>query len=214
MAERLSDVNNSWRENDKKKHLEISSRWTQSLNSYSLCLDTLQGNSAASVDGVCHRSVPVSRALPMKIPLLCRSALAGLLLLYATTTVGADPSPQAPQSLELSRPIRSWEFLPIVGTRAALLGNEAGEMEAWVYPLKIFRGFHLTFHVGGLALPAESLAGTLIVRPESATIIYAGDNFSVRETLFAPVHEPGALILFDIETSQPLEIEAGLIADF
>jgi len=150
----------------------------------------------------------------MKIPLLCRSALAGLLLLYATTTVGADPSPQAPQSLELSRPIRSWEFLPIVGTRAALLGNEAGEMEAWVYPLKIFRGFHLTFHVGGLALPAESLARTLIVRPESATIIYAGDNFSVRETLFAPVHEPGALILFDIETSQPLEIEAGLIADF
>jgi len=121
---------------------------------------------------------------------------------------------QSPQSLELSRPIRPWEFLPILGTRAALFGNEGGEMEAWVYPLKIFRGFHLTFHVDGRALPAETLARTLIVHPESATIVYTGDNFSVRETLFVPVHEPGAVILFDVETEQPLEVEAGFVDDF
>ena len=98
--------------------------------------------------------------------------------------------------------------------RAGLFGNESGEMEAWVYPLKIFRGFHLTFHVDGRALPAESLARTLIVHPESATLVYAGDNFSVRETFFVPVHEPGAVILLDVETEQPLEIEAGFVADF
>src|SRR5260370_27645379 len=44
--------------------------------------------------------------------------------------------------LELSRAVRPWEFLPIIGTRAGLLGNETGRMEAWVYPLKIFRDFH------------------------------------------------------------------------
>ena len=65
-------------------------------------------------------------------------------------------------------PIRAWEFLPVVGTRAGLFGNETGRVEAWVYPLKIFREFHLTFHVGDRALPAESLARTLTVRPESA----------------------------------------------
>src|SRR5437016_5788037 len=134
-----------------------------------------------------------------------------LSLLISIPVVAAE---QSPQSLELSRPVRSWEFLPVVGVRAGLFANESGEMEAWVYPLKIFRGFHQTFHVDGRAMPAESLARTLIVHPESATLVYVGDNFSVRETFFVPVREPGAVILLDVETEQPLEIEAGFVADF
>src|SRR5580765_3816256 len=132
-------------------------------------------------------------------------------LLLSSVPAAAD---QSPPSLELSRPVRSWEFLPVVGMQSALFGTESGQMEAWVYPLKIFRNFHLTFHVDGRALPAESLVRTLIVHPESATLVYAGDNFSVRETLFVPVHEPGAVILLDVETEQPLEIEASFTADF
>jgi glycogen debranching enzyme len=121
---------------------------------------------------------------------------------------------QPAKHLELTRTVRTWEFLPVVGQRAGLFGNETGRIEAWVYPLKIFRDFHLTFHVGGRALPAESLARTLIVRPESASILYAGDSFRVIETLFVPVKEPGAVILFDIESAQPLDIEAAFIGDF
>ena len=144
-------------------------------------------------------------------PVLLRS-FAGVVLLCFLISTLAVAAEQSPPSLELSRPVRSWEFLPVVGMRAGLFGNESGEMEAWVYPLKIFRGFHLTFHVDGRALPAESLARTLIVHPESATLVYAGDNFSVRETFFVPVHEPGAVILLDVETEQPLEIEAAFVA--
>ena len=110
--------------------------------------------------------------------------------------------------------MRSWEFLPVVGARAGLFGNETGHLEAWGYPLKIFRDFHLTFHVGGRALPAESLVRTLTVRPESAILQYAGDSFRVRETLFVPVDECGAVILLDIETEQPLEVEASFVNDF
>jgi glycogen debranching enzyme len=117
-------------------------------------------------------------------------------------------------SMELSRPVRTWEFLPVVGRRAALLGNEAGQFEAWVYPLKIFRSFHLIFHLAGRAVPAESLVRTLTVRPESATLLYADDSFQVKETLFVPVNQSGALIRFEIETSQPLEVEASFIGDF
>src|SRR5437870_5029360 len=121
---------------------------------------------------------------------------------------------EAPHPLELSRTVRPWEFLPVTGTSAALLGNEAGRMEAWVYPLKIFREFHLKFHADGKVLPAEALARTLIVRPESCTILYAGDTFTVRETFFVPVHEQGAVILLDVETEQPFEIEAVFRRDF
>src|SRR6202158_6269084 len=116
----------------------------------------------------------------------------------------AQQSAQVPEvSRELSRTIRSWEFLPIVGTRAGLFGNEAGRFESWVYPLKIFRDFRLTFHVGDRALPAESLARTLTVRPESASILYVGDSFRVRETLCVPVNEAGAVMLMDVETEKP-----------
>src|SRR5262245_43842514 len=135
-------------------------------------------------------------------------------LLVILLLSGLIAGQQSTQELELSRPIRSWEFLPVVGQRAGLLGNEAGQLEAWVYPLKIFRQFHLKFLVGGHALPAETLARTLIVRPESATIVYSGDDFSVRETLFVPVREAGAVIAFEVQTAEALEIEAAFMADF
>lgn len=121
---------------------------------------------------------------------------------------------QIPSPLELSRPVRSWEFLPVAGTRAALLGSETGKLEAWVYPLKLFRDLHLTFHIGDRALPAESLARTVTVRPESASILYAGDSFRVRETECAPVDEAGAVIVLDIETEQPMEVEVAFTEDF
>ena len=121
---------------------------------------------------------------------------------------------KSPASLELSRTVRSWEFLPVVGTRAGLFGNESGRLEAWVYPLKIFRDFHLILHVEGRALPAESLARTLTVRPESVTLVYVGDSFRVTETIFVPVHEAGAVILVDVDTAQPLEVEAAFVGDF
>jgi len=126
----------------------------------------------------------------------------------------ASLAAQSAPALELTRTIRSWEFLPVVGERAGLFGDETGRMEAWVYPLKLFRGFHLTFHVGDRALPAESLARTLTVRPESASILYVGDSFRVRETLCVPVNEAGAVIQLDVETEQPLEVEAGFTGDF
>src|SRR5207302_3332870 len=135
------------------------------------------------------------------------------ILSFVAEPFAASAQQPAP-SLELTRTIRAWEFLPVVGTRAGLFGNETGRVEAWIHPLKIFREFHLTFHVGDRALPAESLARTLTVRPESASILFVGDSFRVRETLCVPVQEPGAVILLDVETEQPLEIEAAFTPDF
>lgn len=138
-------------------------------------------------------------------------------VLVAAVVLAASFHPlnaQSRGSLELSRPIRTWEFLPVVGTRAGLFGNEAGRLEAWVYPLKILRDFHVIFHVEGRALPAETLARTVSVRPESCTITYSSDTFQVRETLFVPVQEPGAVITFDVTSAQPLEIETAFQRDF
>ena len=140
-----------------------------------------------------------------------------VVLLTAILLAGSSPLAKADQQehpLELSRPVRSWEFLSALGMRAGLFGKEAGQFEAWVYPLKILRSFHLNFLVDGRVLPAESLARTITTRPESSTIQYAGDAFAIRETLFVPVHEPGAVITISVETAQPIEVEALFERDF
>jgi glycogen debranching enzyme len=168
-----------------------------------------------------------STQVPPKASTIGKSVFRVLAIsLLLCTASGAAPrqtskSPQAPQtaqaattSLELSRAVRSWEFLPVTGTRAALFGDESGRTEAWVYPLKLLRKFRLQFLADGHAVPAEALARTIRVRPESATITYASDTFTVRETLFVPVNEPGAIIFLDVETEQPLEIEARFLRDF
>src|SRR5882757_7124734 len=154
--------------------------------------------------------------MTMNRPLLAHAAVCLLAVLTVFSSLASSSSAwaQEPSSLELSRPIRPWEFLSATGQRAALLGNEAGRFEAWVYPLKILRDFHLRFHVGNREIPAEALARTLTVRPESSTILYSSDTFTVRETLFVPVNEPGAIILLDVETEQPLEVEASFVRDF
>ena len=102
---------------------------------------------------------------------------------------GAAPAKAAPYRMGAA-PARVRAL--VVGARAGLFGDETGRFEAWVYPLKIFRGFHLTFHVGDRALPAESLSRTLTVHSESASILYAGDSFRVRETLFVPINAAAA----------------------
>ena len=142
------------------------------------------------------------------------ACLAAMILGIGAPAGWSQQAEEEPHDLELSRGVRPWEFLPIVGMRAGFLGNESGRMEAWVYPLKIFRDFHLKFHTEGRVLAAETLARTVTVRPESATILYAGDTFKVRETFIVSVQEQGALILLDVETEQPLEIEAAFHRDF
>lgn len=124
------------------------------------------------------------------------------------------PGAAQTRDLELSRTDRPWEFFSATGTRAGLFGNESGNLEAWVYPLKILRNFHLKFLTEGRSLPAESLVRTVSVRPECSEIIYSGDTFSVAEKLFVPVHESGAVISFEVKTAHPLEIEAIFERDF
>ncbi len=139
-----------------------------------------------------------------------------LTLVIALLTGLAFPThaDEPPRPMELSRTDRPWEFLSSVGQRAGLFGNETGNFEAWVYPLKILRDFHLRFLMDGRVIPAEALARTLTVRPESCTILYSGDTFSVRETFFVPVHEPGAVIIIDVETAQPLDVQVAFERDF
>ncbi|HME32645.1 MAG TPA: hypothetical protein VKG65_07840, partial [Terriglobales bacterium] len=115
--------------------------------------------------------------------------------------------------LVLSRNAENWQFLDAVGPHSALFGREDGYFEAWIYPLKLLRDFHLTFHVGDHMIPADTLPRAVIMRPESTSIRYVYDSFSVCETWFAPQHDTGAVVVLQLESAEPVVTEASFTPD-
>lgn len=77
------------------------------------------------------------------------------------------------------------------------------------------RDFHLTFtfHLGGHVIPGETLPRTITVRPESTSIRYVYDSFCVCETWFAALHDTGAVVTLQLESSEPVAIEASFTPD-
>ncbi|TKJ34740.1 hypothetical protein CEE39_02125 [bacterium (candidate division B38) B3_B38] len=123
--------------------------------------------------------------------------------------------PIPPSEIELQRGVQPNRFFDCAGRRAAVLGNENGVMEVWVYPFKIVHDLHLSFKLGAEVFP-EGMSGfaeRIIVRPESITIVYSHPAFTVRETIFVPVETSGAVILLDVDTSQPLRLMVSFVPD-
>ncbi|PYV45762.1 MAG: hypothetical protein DMG94_11645, partial [Acidobacteria bacterium] len=141
------------------------------------------------------------------LQIVCNGFTVSFLILLGLGAVHAQVPPQN-NSLQLIRPAHTWEFLDAVGMSAGLFGAQDGRFEAWVYPLKLLRDFHLVFTADGREFPAESLARSVTARPECVIITYSADNFTVNETWFVPVDSAGAVVQLDIETWTPLQIEA------
>ncbi|MGC2636630.1 MAG: amylo-alpha-1,6-glucosidase [Acidobacteriaceae bacterium] len=114
---------------------------------------------------------------------------------------------------EISRDARPAEFLVIPGHRSALLGHESGHFEAWAWPLKILHDFHLSVRADGEVISCDSLVRSVTVRPESTTLVYASNTFSIEETLLVPIDQPAALIQLKIQTAEPIEIIASFQPD-
>ena len=110
--------------------------------------------------------------------------------------------------LEITSPTRYGRFFDVVGRRSALFGRERQGFEAWVYPLKVVDDFGLSFRLQDYPLDIEGrdVAVTITVRPEATVITHSHAAFTVREILFAPVDEPGIVILLDVDSVLPMTI--------
>src|SRR5690348_2665265 len=100
--------------------------------------------------------------IPLKIPALRLLRVLRIAFCSLVLSLWAHASdPIQIRAHELLRPARPWEFLDAVGKHSAILGNESGLFEAWVYPIKLFRDFDLTFVAGDRRIPAASLVRQL-----------------------------------------------------
>src|SRR5918911_2518960 len=144
-------------------------------------------------------------------PILC-------LLFIFSFNVGAEAQMSAATTpkfnlkqsgLELERRAQAGTFFDVVGRRSAVAGYENRSFEAWVYPLKILDDFKLSFRLEGYPLEIQGADAmtSISVRPEATVLTYTHAAFTVRQIIFAPLEEPGVVMLFDVDSALPLSIE-------
>lgn len=110
--------------------------------------------------------------------------------------------------LELERRTQAGAFFDVVGHTSAVLGYEHRGLESWVYPMKIVDDFELSFRIEGypLAFRAADCAVKINARPEATTFTYSHAAFTVNHIIFAPVDEPGVVMLLDVQTTLPINV--------
>jgi glycogen debranching enzyme len=104
-----------------------------------------------------------------------------------------------------TRPMR---FIGVHGRRAAVLGYSENGLEIWAYPIQILKAYRPSFRLDGTTTEIDGLAilRRITYSPESVTRIYVGTDFIVRETLFVPLDQAGAIISYDVESDRPIDI--------
>ena len=99
----------------------------------------------------------------------------------------------------------------VIGPRGALLGDQSGRYEAWIFPWKIFSGMRIAANMDGYPVPIDvnEHAAWIDVEPDHTTVTYSHANFTVRQTMIAPKNAPdgaGVLVVYEIEAVRPMTL--------
>lgn len=126
---------------------------------------------------------------------------------FAQTAVSSKP-PVDSLSLNTDS-VAPLRFVAAHGRRALISGYAAGGLEIWAYPFEILNDYHVAFHVTGTTTPidGQSILSHVTYNTDSITRIYLGPGFIVRETLFVPLNEPGAILTYSVQSAHPVDIE-------
>ena len=132
----------------------------------------------------------------------CETAVA------ATPPAGIPKFELAPGPLEMSERASPRRFINAVGEKSGLWGFEDGQLEGWVYPLKIFHDFQLDFQLEGSPriYSGREILTSVRVFPQMVQLQYSAEMFTVNEILFAPRSTPGFAILLDVNASRAMRI--------
>jgi glycogen debranching enzyme len=117
--------------------------------------------------------------------------------------------------LHLSRSVQPQSYFDSVGRKSAILGQEDGGAEIWIYPYKIFHNFCLYFLLEeeNRLIDGKTLARRIDVYPHQTILRYVHSSFRVEEIFFTPLRESGAMILLNVETKKPLTVIASFAPD-
>ena len=98
----------------------------------------------------------------------------------------------------------------VSGERGVLVGQQDGQFEAWVLPVKLFSHLAIEGNIEGYTVPIDvnRQAAEIEVRPDRTVITYSHIGFTVRQIMFSPNEAPagtGPIVLFEFDCPHPTE---------
>lgn len=111
----------------------------------------------------------------------------------------------------LHQAVQTGEPFTVAGERGVIVGQQQGECEAWVLPVKLLSHLSIEADVAGYPVPLalNTMAREIEVRPDRTTITYSHIAVTVRQIMFAPDSAPdgtGAVMLFAIDSVRPVDL--------
>jgi len=100
-----------------------------------------------------------------------------------------------------------------LGPKFAILGSESGSFEAWAYPLKLLRNFTFSFFLRSSTRPIRGadIVRTMTATPAATRLTFVHQSFSVHAVFLVSQSNPGALILLEVDSDEPLGIVCGFL---
>jgi glycogen debranching enzyme len=133
-------------------------------------------------------------------------------LLAAAMPASGEDKPDARLSMQTDA-VAPERFVAAHGERALLMGYSGAGLEAWAYPIQLFRNYRVSFLAGGSdeAIPGVKILRRIVYRPEEIVRIYVGPDFEVREHLFVPLNKPGVVLTYEVEGRREVRIEVSFL---
>ena len=118
----------------------------------------------------------------------------------------------------LRQAVQTGEPFTVAGPQGVLVGQQQGELEAWVLPVKLLSHLTVEANVEGYPVPLDlnSMAREIEVRPDHTTITYSHIAVTVRQTMFAPegvADGTGAVVLFQVDAVKPVDLTIRFTAE-
>ena len=114
-------------------------------------------------------------------------------------------------SLTISREAAANKPFSVVGPRGAILGEQDGVYEVWIFPWKVLGGMRITANMEDYPVPIDvnKQAARVDVTPDHTIITYAHANFTVKQIMTAPKQAPddaSVLIFYKIQAIRPMTL--------
>jgi hypothetical protein len=114
--------------------------------------------------------------------------------------------------ITLRRHVEAEKPFTVAGECGAMMGQQNGSFESWIFPVKLISHLTIEAHVDGYDVPIDvnGDAAEIEVSPDHTTITYSHIAFTLKEILFATQcaqqEGTGVMALFEITSIRPMTL--------
>jgi glycogen debranching enzyme len=125
--------------------------------------------------------------------------------------------------LSLQQHVEPEKPFTVAGECGAFVGQQDGQFEAWLFPVKILSHMQIEARMEGYDVPIDVTrhAAEIDVEPDHTTITYSHVAFTLRETFFATQCGPqdpakastGAMVVFTLDSIRPTTLTFNFVPE-